>query len=223
MSSITVVLADDQQLIREGLAMLLSAQGDIDVLGQVSDGSAAVEAATTLAPDIVVMDIRMPVMNGVEATRRITRDNDERPDKLVKVLALTTFDDDESVYGVLRAGASGFLLKHAAPQDLPIAIRHVAAGDSWLDPMIAGRVIRELRSANEANTGPHPQLANLTPREIEVLKLIGAGMNNGEISAHLVLSEATVKTHVSRILLRTGCRDRAQAVALAYRSGLIQT
>lgn len=203
--------------------MLLSAQGDIEVLGQVSDGRAAVEAAGKLTPDIVVMDIRMPVMGGVEATRQITVDNDERPDRLVKVLALTTFDDDESVYGVLRAGASGFLLKHAAPQDLPMAIRHVSAGDSWLDPMIAGRVISELRTISEAAPGPHPQLASLTQREIEVLTLIGHGMNNAEISAHLVLSEATVKTHVSRILLRSGCRDRAQAVALAYRSGLIQT
>lgn len=221
MTPITVVLADDQHLIRAGLAMLLSAQKDIEVVGEVSHGRAAVDMAEALVPNVVLMDIRMPVMSGVEATRRIMQGNEARPDRPVRVLALTAFDDDESLYGVLRAGASGFLMKHAAPHDLPTAIRSVGRGNSWLDPRIAGRVISELRAGTGLSDGPPPQLASLTPREIEVLKLVGAGMSNAEIAEHLVLSEATVKTHVSKILFRTGSRDRAQAVALAYRSGLM--
>lgn len=222
-AKIGVVLADDQELIREALAMLLSAEGDIEILGQVSDGQEAVRAARSLNPQIVVMDVRMPMMNGIEATRRITRDNADRPDDLFKVIGLTTFDDDESIYGMLRAGASGFLLKHAAPQELPMAIRRVASGESWIDPMVAGRVIKALGDMSTETNGPFPQLESLTPRELEVLKLVGSGMNNAEIAEKLFLSEATVKTHISRILLRTGCRDRPAAVALAFRSGLVST
>lgn len=216
-----VVLADDQEMIRAGIAMLLSAEPDIEVVGEVADGAAAVQAAHTLHPDIVVMDIRMPHLDGIEATRQITADNAERPDHLVKVLALTTFDDDELVYGVLRAGASGFLLKHAAPTELAIALRRVAAGDSWLDPAVAGTVISALSQLSSARGGPRPRIDQLTPREREVLSLVAEGLSNSEIAATLVVSEATVKTHVSRILMRTGCRDRAQAVVLAYKSGLV--
>ncbi len=217
---IRVVLADDQPMVRAGIAMLLSAQPDIEVSAEVSDGAEAVAAAETLHPDIVVMDLRMPGLDGIEATRAITADNAERPDHLVKVLALTTFDDDDMVYGALRAGAQGFLLKHAAPSDLVSAIRRVAAGDAWIDPMVAGKVISALSHYPQAGTS-NATIEQLTPREREVLTLIADGLSNTEISQRLVLSEATVKTHVSRILMRTGCRDRAQAVVLAFRSGLV--
>jgi DNA-binding NarL/FixJ family response regulator len=149
---IRVVLADDQPMVRAGIAMLLSAQPDIEVSAEVSDGAEAVAAAETLHPDIVVMDLRMPGLDGIEATRAITADNAERPDHLVKVLALTTFDDDDMVYGALRAGAQGFLLKHAAPSDLVSAIRRVAAGDAWIDPMVAGKVISD-RAADPTRAG----------------------------------------------------------------------
>ena len=217
---IKVVLADDQPMVRAGIAMLLSAQPDIEVTAEVSDGAEAVAAAETLHPDIIVMDLRMPGLDGIEATRAITADNAERPDHLVKVLALTTFDDDDMVYGALRAGAQGFLLKHAAPSDLVAAIRRVAAGDAWIDPMVAGKVISALSRYPQSGSS-NATIEQLTPREREVLALIAEGMSNTEISQRLVLSEATVKTHVSRILMRTGCRDRAQAVVLAFRSGLV--
>ncbi len=217
---IRVVLADDQPMVRAGIAMLLSAQPDIEVTAEVSDGAEAVAAAEALHPDIIVMDLRMPGLDGIEATRAITADNTERPDHLVKVLALTTFDDDDMVYGALRAGAQGFLLKHAAPADLVSAIRRVAAGDAWIDPMVAGKVISALSRYPQSGSS-NTTIEQLTPREREVLALIAEGLSNTEISHRLVLSEATVKTHVSRILMRTGCRDRAQAVVLAFRSGLV--
>lgn len=216
-----VVLADDQAMIRAGISMLLDAEDGIEVVGAAENGREAVELARRERPDLVVMDIRMPVMDGIEATRQIVQENSENEDQ-VKVLVLTTFDEDDAVYGALRAGASGFLLKHAAPQELPQAIRRVAEGEYWIDPKVAGKVIAALAGMTQAMGATSKALDVLTAREREVLALMANGLSNTEISEKLFLSPATVKTHVSRILLRTGSRDRAQAVVLAFRSGLVQ-
>lgn len=215
-----VILADDQAMIRAGISMLLDAEDGIEVVGTAANGLEAVELAQREKPDLVIMDVRMPVMDGIEATRRIVQDSETT--NLVKVLILTTFDEDDAVYGALRAGASGFLLKHAAPNELPQAIRRVADGESWIDPKVAGKVIAAIAGMHRAMGPTSTALDVLTAREKEVLSLMASGLSNTEISTKLFLSPATVKTHVSRILLRTGSRDRAQAVVLAYRSGLMQ-
>lgn len=218
---IRVLLADDQPLVRAGIAMLLSSADGIEVVGEADDGRSALAAVERLHPDLVLMDLRMPGMDGIEATRRITS-ADDQGDHLVKVLILTTFDDDESVYAALRAGAHGFLLKHAVPEELDRAIRRVAGGDAWIDPSVAGKVISALSTPTTPST---PDLAarldRLTPRETEVLVQLAHGLSVTEISHLFVLSEATVKTHVARVLMKTASRDRAQAVALAYQSGLV--
>ncbi|MCE1177568.1 MAG: response regulator transcription factor [Micrococcales bacterium] len=219
--TITVLLAEDQRLVREGLAMMLSAESDIVVVGQAADGHQALAAVQATPVDVVVMDVRMPGMDGIEATRRLTADNASRPDSPVRVLVLTTFDDDAVLYGALRAGASGYMLKHDASAELAPALRRIAAGEAWIDPMVAPRVIEVLRQMATPATGERPTVDMLTPREREVLVLMAEGLSNPEITERLVLSEATVKTHVSRILMKTGSRDRAQAVVLAYRSGLV--
>lgn len=214
----TVALVDDQPLVKAGLRMLLEAEDDIDVVAEGTDGRDAIRLAESLRPDVLLMDLRMPRMDGVEATRRITTAGWNTGDRLTRVLALTTFDDEATVHSALRAGASGFMLKHASPSEIASAIRRVAAGDAWLDPVIASRVIEELRTSLPSDT----DLASiLTEREQEVLTLMAHGLTNTEIKNRLVLSEATVKTHVSRILLKTGCPDRANAVARAYRSGFV--
>jgi DNA-binding NarL/FixJ family response regulator len=221
--TIRVLLADDQPLVRAGIAMLLEAEPEIQVVAETDDGRHAVEAARRLQPDVVVMDVRMPGTDGVEATRQITADGfSEHPDDPVKVLVLTTYHVDETVYAALRAGASGFLLKDAAPQDLAAAVRAVAAGEAWLDPAVARGLLREF-AARPDTTGPTPdELRRLTAREREVLVLVAHGLSNAEISARLVVGEATVKTHLGRVLLKLGLRDRAQAVAAAYQSGLVK-
>ncbi len=224
--SISVVVADDQDLVRAGIVMLLAAEPDIAVVGEAADGQHAVDLARRLKPDVVLMDLQMPGLNGVDATRELTRDAatlGTGGDHLVKVLILTTFSDDASLYAALRAGASGFLLKHAVPQDLMAAVHRVAGGDAWIDPAVAGRVIQAVTAGprREARDGAG-SIAALTPREKEVLVLMAEGLSNQEIAAHLVVSEATVKTHAARVIMKTGSRDRAQAVALAYRSGLAQ-
>lgn len=215
--TISVLVVDDQPLVRAGLVMLLEAQPDIAVVGEAANGREAVSSARELHPDVVLMDLRMPVLDGAAATRELAAD---QPDLLTRVLVLTTFNDDEVVYDALAAGASGFLLKHAAPADLVTAIRRVAAGEAWIDPAVAGQVIRALGAAPRAGARSDA-LARLTQREREVLSLMAYGMSVTEISERFVLSEATVKTHVARILIKTGSRDRAQAVALAYQSGLV--
>ncbi|MGO1972267.1 MAG: response regulator [Propionibacteriaceae bacterium] len=219
---VRVVVADDQEMIRAGIVMLLSATPDIEVVAEAGTGDEAVALSRELDPDVVVMDLRMPGLNGIEATRILSADrNGAGADHPVRVLALTTFADDDTLYGALRAGASGYLLKHAAPSDLATAIRKVAGGDSWLDPLVAGKVIAALSTLPEQVARSTDLSGLLTPREREILGLVALGLSNPEISTRLVLSEATVKTHVSRVIVKTGCRDRAQVVALAYQSGLV--
>lgn len=219
---IRVVLADDQPLVRAGIAMLLDAEPDIEVVGEAGDGSEAVLLARSLQPDLVVMDVRMPEMDGVQATRIITSDAfSPRADHPVQILILTHYHVDEAVYAALRSGASGFVLKDAVPKELADAVRVVAAGEAWLDPAVARRLIDEFAARPERRLPAPQELLRLTAREREVLALAAYGLSNTEIAAQLVLSEATVKTHLSRVLMKLDLRDRAQAVATAYQCGLV--
>jgi DNA-binding NarL/FixJ family response regulator len=220
---IRVLLADDQPLVRAGIAMLLAASPDIAVVGEADDGERAVELAATLQPDVLVMDVRMPGMDGVEATRRVAADGfASDPDRPVKVMILTTYNVDATVYAALRAGASGFLLKDAAPDELVSAVRALAGGDGWLDPAITRGLLREFASRPETQLPAPAELAVLTPREREVLVLMAYGLSNVEISRRLLIGEGTTKTHVGRILMKLSLRDRAQAVAAAYQVGLVK-
>ncbi|MFF9122696.1 response regulator [Streptomyces sp. NPDC014889] len=217
--SIRVLIADDQQMVRQGFTVLLNTQPDIEVVGQAVDGLDAVARAAEVSPDVVLMDIRMPELGGIEATRRITT---ATPD--MKVLVLTTFDLDEYVYEALRAGASGFLLKDASADQLAEAVRVIAAGDALLAPGITRRLIAEFsRLKKDAPRAPlKARVGVLTERETEVLALIAQGLSNAEIAGHLVVAEQTVKTHVGRILVKLGLRDRTQAAVFAYESGLVR-
>jgi DNA-binding NarL/FixJ family response regulator len=213
------MVVDDQAMVREGFSALLGAQQGIEVVGDAPDGREAVRLATRLTPDVVLMDIRMPVMDGIEATRQITAlAYEPRP----KVLVLTTFDLDDYVYEALRAGASGFLLKDAKGSELVQAVRVVADGEGLLAPSVTRRLIAEFARRPATSSARPTALRELTPRETEVLLLIAGGLSNGEIADDLVLSEQTVKTHVGRILAKLGLRDRAQAVVVAYESGLVR-
>ena len=213
---IRVLLADDQGLVRAGFRMILRAEPDIDVVGEAGNGEEAVERVREAAPDVVLMDIRMPGVDGVEATRRITAAAGAR------VLVLTTFDLDEYVYEALRAGASGFLLKDTPPEQLVEAIRVVAGGDALLSPVVTRRVIAEfVRRPPAAARLPAPGLDELTARELEILRLIARGLSNAEIAAEAFVSETTVKTHVARILMKLRLRDRVQAVVFAYEHGIV--
>jgi DNA-binding NarL/FixJ family response regulator len=217
--TIRVLLVDDQPLLRTGFRMILSSEPDLQIVGEAGDGAAAVEAARKLNPDVVLMDIRMPGMDGIQATRALAGPGVESP---VKVLILTTFGSDEYVVESLRAGASGFLLKDAPPEDLVEAIKIVAAGDALLAPSITRRLLDRVASRlPTAQEGTIPALSELTERELEVLKLVARGMSNAEIAEKLVVSETTVKTHVSRVLAKLDLRDRVQAVILAYETGLV--
>ncbi|MFC9387392.1 response regulator [Streptomyces venezuelae] len=215
---IRVVLADDQTLVRAGFRSILSDEEDLEVVGEAADGEQAIALARELHPDVVLMDIRMPVLDGLEATRRITAD--ERLEG-VRVVILTTFDADDHVYGALRAGASGFLVKDTEPMELLHAVRVVARGDALIAPAVTRRLIAEFAGRAERRPDPSPRLNALTEREREVLGLVGAGLSNDEIAGRLVLSPATAKTHVSRIMTKLAVRDRAQLVILAYESGMI--
>ena len=215
--SVRVLLADDERLVRAGFRMLLKAEADIEVVGEASDGRQAVDAARRLHPDVVLMDIRMPTLNGLEATRQLVA-----ADAPPRVLVLTTFDLDEYVYEALRAGASGFLLKDAPEEQLLAAIRVVAAGGALFVPSVTRRLIEEFSRRLPASHQPPPGFADLTPREVEVLKLLARGLSNAELAQHLYLSENTARTHVARILAKLGLRDRTQAVVLAYESGLVR-
>ena len=214
-----VLLADDQALIRMGFRMVLDAEADIEVVGEAADGAAAITQAKALNPDVVLMDIRMPGVNGIEATAEITRTLD------TKVLILTTFDLDEYAFGGLRAGASGFLLKDTRPAELIEAIRTVASGEAVVSPRITRRMLEmfagQLPSGATASGQVDPRIASLTPRETEILCLVARGMSNAEIAAELVVSATTVKTHVGSVLAKLGVRDRVQAVVVAYETGLV--
>ena len=214
---IRVVLADDQALVRAGLRALLDPQDDIEVVGEAADGAQAVDSARRLAPDVVLMDIRMPIMDGLDATRTIGADPALAG---VRVVVLTTFEVDEYVFEALRAGASGFLLKDAEPVELLRAVRVVAAGESLLSPSVTRRVVEAFAAAAPPTSSPDG-LEELTEREREIVALVGAGLSNGEIADRLVISPATARTHVSRAMLKLGCRDRAQLVVFAYESGLV--
>jgi DNA-binding NarL/FixJ family response regulator len=215
--SIGVLIADDQALVRTGFRMILSAEPDIEVLGEAVDGREAVALARELEPDVVLMDVRMPELDGIEATRRIvSRAGHERP----RILMLTTFDLNEYVYHALRAGASGFLLKDVPAHQLAAGVRMVAAGEALLAPSITRRLIEEFAATPES-APPPPGLDELTPRELEVFRLVARGFSNAEIAAELIVSEATVKSHVAHMLLKLGVRDRVQAVVLAYEAGIV--
>ena len=214
---ISVLLADDQALVRGGFRMILDAQEGIEVVGEAEDGREALAATRDLRPDVVLMDVRMPVMDGIAATRQIVAEQ-----LASRVLVLTTFDHDEIVYDAMRAGASGFLLKSAPPSRLIDGVRTVAAGDALLAPNITRRLVEEFVRRPRPGQGVPAQVEELTDREREVLLLIAHGLSNAEIAAELVVSDSTIKTHVNRIFQKLDLRDRVQAVVLAYESGLVQ-
>ena len=215
---IRVLIADDQALLRAGFRALLDAQDDIEVVGEAADGAAAVQLALQTTPDVVLMDIRMPVLDGLEATRRIVA---QPRCSGVRIVILTTFDLDEYVFEALRAGASGFLVKDTEPVDLLRGVRAVAGGDALLSPGVTRRLIAQFTAHSAAPAAPR-ELAALTEREREVLALVGGGLSNDEIAAKLVVSPATAKTHVSRAMVKLGARDRAQLVVYAYEAGLVR-
>jgi len=214
---IRVFIADDQALVRGGFRMILDAQPDMEVVGEAQDGKEALRAVAELRPDVILMDIRMPEMDGLETTRRIVID-----ENAPRVLMLTTFDMNEYVYEAMKSGASGFLLKDVKPEQLADAVRTVAAGDALLAPAITRRLIEEFVRRPPPGTNAPPELETLTERELEVLKLIAKGLSNEEIAKQLFVSMATVKTHITHILMKLQLRDRVQAVVLAYESGLVQ-
>jgi DNA-binding NarL/FixJ family response regulator len=214
---ISVLLADDQAMVRAGLRLILSAEPDIRVVGEAADGVEALAATRRLRPDVTLMDVRMPRLDGIAATRQLLQSDPA----LTRVVVLTTFDEDSHVYEALRAGASGFLLKTAPPEDLVQAIRVVAAGAALLDPAVTRRVIEEF-ARTPAHAERPAEVGRLTEREREVMHLVARGLSNAEIAATLVISEATVKTHVARVLDKLGLRDRVQAVVYAYEHGLIR-
>ncbi len=210
-----MLIADDQRLVRAGFGVILDKEPDISVIGEAGDGLEAIRLARSLSPTVVLMDIRMPNMDGLAAARVILAETQSR------VLILTTFDSDEYVYAALRAGASGFLLKDAPSEQLVAAVRVVAAGDALIDPSITRRLIQQFVAATRPRTEQPPQLASLTPRELEVLRLVARGLSNAEIAVRLVVEESTAKTHVARILMKLGLRDRVQAVVMAYECGFV--
>ena len=214
--TIRLLIADDQELVRTGFRVILNAEPDLEVVGEAKDGRDAIDAIRSLRPDVVLMDIRMPNLDGIEATRRIAAEPGSP-----RILILTTFDLDEYVYDALRAGASGFLLKDAAADELIHAVRVVAAGEALLAPSITRRLIEDYARRPPRREQP-AALADLTPRELEVLRFLARGLSNAEIATELVVGDATIKTHVARIFSKLGLHDRAQAVVLAYESGLVQ-
>jgi DNA-binding NarL/FixJ family response regulator len=213
--SVRILLVDDQSLVRAGFRLVLENEDDIEVVGEASNGEEAIHSAGRLKPDVVLMDIRMPQLDGIAATREITARQQAR------VLVLTTYDLDEYVYDALQAGASGFLLKDTPPAQLADGIRAVAGGEALLAPTVTRRLIEEFARIGSARRSAPPELEELTPRETEVLRLLARGLSNAEIAAELVLGDTTIKTHVTHVLAKLGLRDRVQAVVLAYESGLV--
>jgi DNA-binding NarL/FixJ family response regulator len=217
--TIRVLIADDQELVRTGFKMILDAEADLEVVGEATDGSQAVALTRELSPDVVLMDVRMPEMDGIEATRQVVGAGGDAP---VRVLMLTTFDLNEYVYEALRAGASGFLLKDVPADQLAAGVRVVASGEALLAPSITRRLIEEFaQAAPQPVAEAPPALDELTPRELEVFRLLARGLSNAEIAGELVVSDTTVKTHVARLLMKLGLRDRVQAVVLAYEAGVV--
>jgi DNA-binding NarL/FixJ family response regulator len=214
----SVLIVDDQELVRLGLRTLVASEADLTVAGEAADGLEAVGAAQRLRPDVVLMDIRMPGIDGIEATRRIVADPEL---SRTRVIVLTTFELDEYVFDALRHGASGFLIKDTKPAELLRAIRLVAAGDALLSPSVTQRVVREFASRPTRRRRPNPQIDTLTEREREIVALVGDGLNNDEIAERIRISPATARTHVSRAMVKLGARDRAQLVVFAYQSGLV--
>ncbi|MDE3132992.1 MAG: response regulator transcription factor [Acidobacteriota bacterium] len=214
---IRVLIADDQALLRAGFRVMLDAEPDIEVVGEAADGAEAVELADKLAADVVLMDVRMPGVDGIDGTQRLLQRTAGRP----RVLILTTFDHDEYLYDAIRAGASGFLLKNVRPDDLIHAVRAVHAGDTPLDSILTRRLLSSFASRPAPGVRVPDELAELTDRELEVLKLMARGLSNSAIATELVIAEATVKTHVGSVLHKLGLRDRVQAVVLAYEAGLV--
>jgi DNA-binding NarL/FixJ family response regulator len=214
---VRVLLVDDDDLMRAGLRAVLSSDSRVEVVGEAGSGRAAVERVRALRPDLVLMDVRMPDLDGIAATREVTSASPE-----VKIVILTTFEQDDYIFGALNAGASGFLLKRSGPEELLAAIQTVAAGDSLLSPSVTRTVIDRMARQPTPEIGPSRLLDELTPREHEVLVLLARGLSNSEIAAELVIEESTVKTHVKRILMKLRLRDRIQAVVFAYESGLVQ-
>jgi DNA-binding NarL/FixJ family response regulator len=219
--SIGVLIADDQALVRAGFRMVLEVEDDIAVVGEAANGEQAIHSAQRLKPDVVLMDIRMPDLDGIAATRRIASADQGPTGPRPRVLILTTFDLDEYVYDALGAGASGFLLKDSPPEQLVSAIRVVAGGESLLAPSVTSRLIEQFARTRGRDLQPPPGIDELTSRELEVFTLIARGLSNAEIADALVVSDSTVKTHVARVLTKLGLRDRVQAVVLAYESGLV--
>jgi DNA-binding NarL/FixJ family response regulator len=216
-AAVRVLLVDDDDLMRAGLAAVLSSDETVDVVGEASDGRGALEQVRALGPDVVLMDVRMPDLNGIAATAEVVAAFPE-----AKVVILTTFEQDDYIFGALNAGASGFLLKRTSPEELIAAIHSVAAGDSLLSPSVTRRVIERVAQQPAAELAPDRRLGDLTPREREVLEQVAHGLSNGEIAAELFIEESTVKTHVKRILMKLRLRDRVQAVIFAYESGLVR-
>jgi len=218
--TLRIVIVDDQSMVRAGFAALLNAEPELEVVGEAADGAEGVEVVRRLRPDVVLMDVRMPVLNGIEATRELLRGSDpDRP--ATRILMLTTFDIDDYVYEAIRAGASGFLLKDAPPADLVSAVQVIARGDALLSPRVTRRMIAHFAKTSGPARAVDPRLNGLTDREREVLVLVARGMSNAEIADALFIAEQTVKSHVSRMLGKLGARDRAQAVVAAYESGLV--
>ncbi|MGZ4609753.1 MAG: response regulator [Actinomycetes bacterium] len=215
--TVRVVVADDQALVRAGFRMILDAEPDMDVVGEAADGEEAVALVGRLTPDVVLMDVRMPGVDGIEATRRIAHSAGTS----VRVVMLTTFDMDEYVYDALCAGASGFLLKDVPPEQMVAGLRSVCAGESLLSPSVTRRMVEVFLAHRPVAAGRHDELAALTPREREILVLLARGLTNAEIAADLVVSETTVKTHVGRVLMKLDLRDRVQAVIYAYEAGVV--
>ena len=216
--SVRVLLVDDEHMVREGFRLILETEPDIRVVGEADDGASAVEAALRLTPDVVLMDIRMRGMDGLESTRAILSRMSQPP----KVVMLTTFDYDEYVYEALKTGASAFLLKDASPEKLADAVRVVDRGDALLHPAITRKLIADFARRPVPRSGPPPELKELTQRELDVMRQLARGLTNGEIAAKLHLGEATVRTHVGHVLAKLGLRDRTQAVVLAYETGLVE-
>jgi DNA-binding NarL/FixJ family response regulator len=220
---IRVIVVDDQPLVRAGIVMLVNAEEDITVVAEAADGQEALCEIREHRPDVVLMDVRMPGTDGVTATRAIVDDGlTAQNGQPIGVIILTTYHIDEAVYAALRAGASGFLLKDAAPAEIVNAIRSVVAGEAWLDPAVARRLIDEFAARPEPHTPTPAEMAQLTPREREVLSLMARGLSNADVAGELFISEATVKTHLARVMMKLGVREKAQAVAAAYQTGLVQ-